>query len=164
MAAIFLLQSSTLAEPGPRRGGGDEKWDKDRIETIIIGKFATELELSTEQAEKFFPRFRTFRGEIEQVHKDERARTDKLMELGDGGDGGQAALNLLLAEQQASMNRIATLKSTFLSDVSNYLDPAQTARCAILLDEVPRKMREMIDDRRDGGPRSGSPRGPRNRR
>jgi hypothetical protein len=141
-----------LGQPGRRGGGGG--WDRDRVETVIIGKFATELELSNEQAEKFFPRFRTFRNEIEQIHLDQRGRESRLMELGQGGEGGQEVLTDLLKQQEVSMNLISAKKGQFLADVSGFLSPPQTARCAILLDEVPRRIREMIDERRDGDSKS----------
>ena len=54
-----------------------DRWDdapvrSERMESMVIWRLTDHLELSSEQAEKFFPRFREHREDIKQLGKDER--------------------------------------------------------------------------------------------
>ena len=157
-----IAAASALAQPGGR-GDGPPRWDRERIETIVIGKFAEELDLSPAQAERFFPRFRQFRDETEGLRESQRARMDKLDDLSHGSGGDQAELPKLLDEQQQAVSKLAELRRVFLADVSNYLTPQQVSRCAILMEEIPKRMHELMQKQGDGGHGrgQGGRRGPR---
>ena len=54
-----------------------DRWDdapvrSERMESMVIWRLTDHLELSSEQAEKFFPRFREHREEIKQLDNDQR--------------------------------------------------------------------------------------------
>ena len=44
----------------------------EKMENMIVWRLTDELDLSTDQAEKFFPRFRNHRKELEEIGKKER--------------------------------------------------------------------------------------------
>ena len=53
-----------------------DRWDdapvrSERMESMVIWRLTDHLELSSEQAEKFFPRFREHREEIKQLDNDQ---------------------------------------------------------------------------------------------
>ena len=50
-----------------------EEDNKKDMETMMIWKLTEELDLQIEQADKFFPRFREHRKEIDEIKNKERA-------------------------------------------------------------------------------------------
>ena len=74
MALTSVMVSEAVAQP-------DQNHRRERLETVIIGKFATELDLTPEQAERFFPLFRQLRNETEAIQRrqhDTRVELDNL--------------------------------------------------------------------------------------
>ncbi len=63
--ALAIVSGSESAQK--HRGPPDEK--RERLETVIIGKFAEELELTPAQAEKFYPRLRQYRSETDDLQR-----------------------------------------------------------------------------------------------
>ncbi|MBK6766055.1 MAG: hypothetical protein IPG71_06935 [bacterium] len=63
--AILLCVLCSIAVAEEHRMSPEQR--RERIETVIIGKFAEELDLSPEQAERFYPRLRQFRHETDDM-------------------------------------------------------------------------------------------------
>ncbi len=158
--AVALLGLGTvamvgLAQPDSRGEGRG----RERVETIIIGKFASELELTPEQGEKFYPRFNAFRHSTEGLHQQRQEQQRQLEEMSSMGGGDQSRVAELLDAQERLMQQIGEERRRFLADVSEFLSPQQVSRCALLLDELPRRIREFMQERRKDGPdREGKPR------
>ncbi|MBI5058996.1 periplasmic heavy metal sensor [candidate division KSB1 bacterium] len=149
---VLLTLQLGIAIPQPPGGGGPPRWDRERVETVIIGKFAEELDLSPQQAEKFFPRFKQFRRDAEGNRDAQHASREMLDRISHGAGGDQAEVPRLLDEQQQLVAKLAELRRVFLADVSNYLTPQQVSRCALLMEDIPRRMRELVDQQRGSGP------------
>ena len=122
---------------------------RDRVETVIIGKFSESLDLSPEQAEKFFPRLRQFHRNIEDIQREQRDLRDQLDKLSDERDSSPEEVNRLLDRLSENQQRMVELKRRFLTEVSPFLSPQQVSRCSILMDEIPQRVREMIRERQD---------------
>ena len=160
--ACLLIAGGVLAQPAP------ESRDRERIQSVIIGKYATEMDLTPEQAEKFFPRLRQFQDRMEAVHHSEQATRAELNKMSQTPNADPQQLDMLLEQRKDSDQQIAVMKQEFLTDISSFLTPQQVSRCSILLDELPQKVRQFIhdkerqkgrglDDRKQAGP------GPRRR-
>ncbi len=147
LALLVAGFAAVYAQPGPPADA--PRWGRERIETVIIGKFSTELQLTPEQAERFFPRFQQFQNETETLQRQQHERRMELDRMSQDPNANPERVNSLIAEQSSYEQRISGLKRMFLTDVSAFLTPQQVSRCAVLLDELPRKVREMIDERRD---------------
>jgi hypothetical protein len=154
---VLLLAGLVLAQPPEGRDGPPPRWDRERVETIIIGKFSNELELTTDQAEKFFPRFRQFRRDADGNREAMEARRKLLDDFSSGTATEQVDVSKLLDEQKELMGRMADLRRVFLADVSNYLSPQQVSRCAILMEEMPRRMKMLMEHQGDGQRGDGPP-------
>ncbi len=128
--------------------------DRDRVETIIIGKFATELALTPAQAEQFYPRFRIYREQSDAIFQQQKERTHQLELLSQGG-GDSESLGQLLDAQEKEQLQLAEVRRKFLLDIGAFLSPQQVSRTAIMLDEVPRKIRQFIQERNRPGAASG---------
>ena len=74
--SLFISQSILNAQDTP--GYGDELPDslieeeKKALQTMMIWKLTEELDLEVEQADKFFPRFREHRKEVDALKDEER--------------------------------------------------------------------------------------------
>jgi Spy/CpxP family protein refolding chaperone len=147
--AVLLVLSLTLtvwAQPGPQERG--PRWGREQIETVIIGKFATELNLSSDQAEKFFPRFREFQNQTEDLQRQQMERRRALEELSTNPEADPQQVDGLLKDQSRQEQQMMEFKQHFLMDVSHFLTPQQVSRCSILMDDLPRRVHEFIQERR----------------
>jgi hypothetical protein len=140
----WLLFSGALFAQGEER---DRL--RDRVETVIIGKFSESLNLTPEQAEKFFPRLRQYHVSMEEIQREQRELRANLDELSDARESSPEEVDRLLDRFSENQRRMVTLKRGFLGEVSPFLSPQQLSRCSILMDEIPQRVREMIRERRD---------------
>ena len=121
--------------------------DRDRIQSVIIGKYATEMDLTPEQAALFFPRLKQFEDQMEAVHHSERATRAELDKMSQTPNADPQELGMLLEQRKDHDQQIAAMKQAFLSDISSFLSPQQVSRCSILLDELPQKVRQIIQEK-----------------
>jgi Spy/CpxP family protein refolding chaperone len=155
VVGIVLLAGAAFAQPPagkPDAGPGDApRWDRERLETVIIGKFSSELNLTPDQAEKFFPRFKQFQNQVEDRQRQQHDRRAELDRLSNDPNADKTKVNELLAAQGQSQQSMLDLKQQFMTDVSTFLSPQQISRCSILLDELPRRVQQFIEERRGRG-------------
>jgi len=176
LLAVALLATAALAQPPdaptPPAGGppGDApRWGKERIETIIIGKFSTELNLTPDQAEKFFPRFKQMQNSVEEMMRDQHERREQLDALSQDPKADKSKVTELVDQNAQHQEQMLKMKQDFLKDVSSFLTPQQISRCSILMDELPQRIHQFIEQRREmrehggmgggGGPGGHGPRG-----
>jgi septal ring factor EnvC (AmiA/AmiB activator) len=120
---------------------------RERVETVIIGKFSSELDLSPEQAEKFFPRLQQYQHFMEETQSEQRQIRDRLDELSLQEDSSPEEVAQLLDRLSENQQRMVEAKRSFLEEVSPFISPQQVSRCSILMDEIPQRVREMIRER-----------------
>jgi len=147
-AVVLLLSfaAAVAAQPGPPAHA--PRWGREQVETVIIGKFATELNLSPEQAEKFFPRFRQFQNQTEDMQRQQGERRRLLIGFSGDANADPQQVGDVLKEQSRNEQQMSEFKRLFLEDVSLFLTPQQVSRCSILMDELPRRLHEFIQERR----------------
>jgi len=146
--AILLLH----ALPAFAQGSSPQekpRWGKERIETVIIGKFASELDLTPGQAEQFFPRFRQFQNQMEELQRQQAKRQRDLEELSRNPETNRDQVNQLLMQQSQDEEQMTASKRQFLSDVSGFLSPQQVSRCSILMNDLRTHVQKFMDDRRN---------------
>lgn len=120
---------------------------REKVETVIIGKFSSELDLSPEQAEKFFPRLQEYQHFMEETQREQRDLRDRLDELSLKEDSSPEEVAQLLDRLTENQQRMVEAKRGFLGEVSPFISPQQVSRCSILMDEIPQRVREMIRER-----------------
>jgi len=123
---------------------------RERIETVIIGKFAEELELSPDQAERFYPRLRQFRHETDDMQRELSAARDRLDNLSRDEKASAKEVQDLIGRTKVLQTDILARRESMLQDLSQFLTPQQVSRCSVLLDELPRRLRQLMEER--GGP------------
>ena len=89
--------------------------NRKEMESMIIWKLTSELDLEVEQAEKFFPRFRKHRKEIEVLRKKDRllAKSIKL-DISQNKKLKQSEVVKMIKELSSFRRKIADLEDNFL--------------------------------------------------
>ena len=108
---------------------------------MIIWKLTEELELTSEQAEKFFPEHREHRENIEEL----REKIENLGEesWGNFDDINSKEITKIIKERQGLKKKIIDLETEFIFSMENLLDSKQLALLATF------KSRMMNDMRSD---------------
>ena len=153
LLVVTLLTGALWAQPNPGGLPPDQppRWGREQVETVIIGKFVTELDLTPEQAETFFPLFRQFQNEAEGFMRQQQERRGEMDALSHNPGAEKGRVDDLLTQQTESERRLSDLKRKLLADVGVFLTPQQVSRCSILMDELPRRVHKFIEERRGHG-------------
>lgn len=120
--------------------------DRERLETVIIGKFSSELNLTPEQAELFFPLYHQHREQSETLMREQYHLRKSLRELSDDPSADRMAVQGYLFRQDTLQQKMAESKRQFMNEVSRFLTPQQMSRCSVLMDEIPRRVRDFIEN------------------
>ena len=155
LAAVCMIGVGAACAQPDGVAAQDVRTPRERIETVIIGKFSTELNLTPEQAEKFFPRFRQFQNEVQDVRREQMDQRQDLNNLARDKDADQGHVEDVLNKQGDTEKKLTALKQDFLKDVSGILTPQQVSKCSILLDDLPKRVQQFINERRDHGSNPG---------
>ena len=78
MLSFTIAQNDTRRDFDQNDWSNDENTRSEKRESMVIWRLTEDLDLSSQQAEKFFPRFREHREKLEKIAKDERK---SLMEI-----------------------------------------------------------------------------------
>ena len=125
----------------------DSEKDRDRrnpekMENMIIWRLTDDLDLSTDQAEKFFPRFRDHRKNLESIGKQEREMIENIdREKLNKSDVKKTIENISKLRQK----RI-NLESEFVLSLGDILAPDQMIRLGVFKQRIMKEMRENIRD------------------
>ena len=111
----------------------------ERKETMIIWKLTEELELTSEQAEKFFPEHREHRQNIEELR-------EKIENLGEESWGNFDNINSkeitkIIKERQDLKKKIIDLETEFIFSMENLLNSKQLALLATFKSRMMNDMR-----------------------
>ena len=131
--ALVLFNISTLAQPG------------DRIEQLHIAFLTEELNLSTEEAQQFWPIFNEFNDARRELHHEVRRMERKLAETTTPSE--EAVLNVAGARAE-SMRAEAELLEEYISKSLLVLGPERTVKLMNSEREFKRRVLERIEDRR----------------
>lgn len=115
------------------------------IEKVKIYRLTQELDLSTEQAEVFFPKLH----ELQKIEKDfHEQRAEMLHELRGlvvDGDNEDEIIIIITGFEDAQKKKVDT-KIQKMEDMWMVLTPVQRAKFLIFEDEFHREIREMIKE------------------
>ena len=115
----------------------------ERMENMIVWRLTDELDLSTDQAEKFFPRFREHRKSLEEIGKQEREMIANI----DREEPNKKDVKKMIEEiLKLRQNRIE-LEAEFVLSLDDVLAPYQMIRLGVFKQ---RMMMEMRGEIRDG--------------
>jgi len=155
MKYIILLTLLTGLFSQDFKGRGDDEYDaainqkrKDRMEMMIVWRLTDELELTTEQAEKFFPRFRKHRDELEELKAQERSLgKDMKQKLEGGSKFSKNDVQATIKKVSELRKRHIELESQFVLGVDDILNAEQLATLGFLKHKMLRDVKDELGNR-----------------
>ena len=134
-----------MAHPGPQGFGQPSE----RMEMIMTWKLTEELELTPEQADKFFPRMKAHRDNMEKIDTEIR---EVIRDLRDKIKDDE---DILDKEFNSFYNQVIDLekkkideKERFMTELKGVLENSQRAKLAMFKDRFAKDMQEQIRAKR----------------
>lgn len=158
---IAVLASVVVAQPGSKRSHGavnspNPQMQGDRIEErmemMMTWKLTNDLDLTSEQAEKFFPRLKEHRENMEKleeeiytVSKEIRSKIDKEKEI------SNAEFKTVLDKVNELEKQKVDEKERFVNELEDILTINQRAKLALFKQYFVRDIRKQIRNRTQEG-------------
>ena len=148
------------APPAPPDEISDEMLAKFR--QMKIWKMTEELDITEEQAAKFYPRFNRFEDGVEEIRLQNKELLEKLRGYLTAGEEDKK-IKSLISDIEKNDEKILKLHSDFRTDVEKILTTEQLGKLVLFQHEFPKKFRKSFRGKGQGrekrGGRSGM-RGP----
>ena len=127
------------------------KQRSDRMESMLVWRLTEELDLSSEQAEKFFPLHREHRKEILRIREQERVYFEELREkIYDDKELTKADAENTIDRVSALRKKLLELESSFILGLNDVLSPNQMIKLSVYKEMLMEEMRHnMKDSKRD---------------
>ena len=162
-AALVLavaLPTIGQAQLGPDRPHRDKRRAEieARVRTMKIWKLTDELELSEEQAARFFPLMNEMEAAQDQIEEQRRQALDQLGDLVWKEEADADQINGLLDKLEELAHQQMELRQKFRKDAAGVLTPAQMGKLVLFNHQFPALMRDLIrefEDRPGARPPSG---------
>jgi len=155
---IFLLIAVVYSQDGSSREIlSDSLYDQGNrksIESMMIWKLTEELELEVDQAEKFFPRFRQHRVEMENLRKEQRSLAGSLKLNVKNSKLTSSEVSRIIKETSSLKRKMSDLEENFLIDSGDILTPVQQAKLGVFKHKMMKDLKgKMKNKRSDKGKR-----------
>ncbi len=125
---------------------------REKVQTMKIWKMTEELQLSQEQATRFFPILNEMENDVEAIEEKRKDIFDQLGKLVWSTDSKAAEIEGLIDKIEALEAEQLKLRKEFHASVSDVLEPVQMGRMILFNHQFPKIMREMIRDLEDRRP------------
>ena len=151
---ILMFSTQVFAQPGPNGEPRMREKMKERIKTLKIWKLTEEVDLTSDQSEKFFPIYKDFQKGLMELEEKRFRLLRELDELSNADDVNDQSLKNKMDEIEAIHDDHKKLHTAFLKDTGSILSVKQQARLLIFEERFKNRMHETINDiRRDSGKR-----------
>ena len=155
MNKLFLacVLSFTIAQNDTRRDLDQNDWSNDentrseRRESMVIWRLTEDLDLSSQQAEKFFPRFREHREKLDKIGKEERKSLMEIrFKIRDNEEISKSEMERTIKNVAELRKDRVDLETKFILGMEDILDPNQMVKLSVF---KLRLMKEMQGEMRD---------------
>ena len=155
---IFLLNALIFSQDDNSReilsDSLYEQGNRKSIESMMIWKLTEELELEVDQAEKFFPRFRQHRVEMENLRKKQRSLAGSLKLNVKNSKLTSSEVSRIIKETSSLKRKMSDLEENFLIDSGDILTPIQQAKLGVFKHKMMKDLKgKMKNKRSDKGKR-----------
>ena len=131
-----------------------EQENRRSIESMMIWKLTEELELEVDQAEKFFPRFRQHRVEMENLRKKQRSLAGSLRLNIKNEKLTSSEVSRIIKETSSLKRKMSDLEEKFLINSVDILNPVQQAKLGVFKHKMMKDLKgKMKNKRSDKGKR-----------
>lgn len=138
--------------------GDDHNPEKDdKIEALKVGFITKELNLTSSEAEKFWPLYNEMDGKLKEIRQSNRKINQELRDSEEkiSNDDAKKRLNDLFENDQKELD----LKKEYCEKFIKIIGEKRTLKLLSLEHEFRRVLLERLKDRRDGGPHDKRPYG-----
>jgi Spy/CpxP family protein refolding chaperone len=152
---------SLLAQPGKPRGPGGQY--SERMEMMMIWKLTDHLELTENQAERFFPSMRAHQKQVLKIRKEEKELfTPVYKKVVRGEDISKAEANKLLKKVATYEKKRSKARIDFVKNSGDILNPTQQVKLLMFDGQMKQQVRDRMQDRyKPPPPRGGKQKGRR---
>ena len=146
ISTLFAQESAFLEEDISDSLINEE--NKETMRTMMIWKLTEELDLREEQADRFFPRFRKHRKEIDVLKTRERLLGKSLNQnVNNKNKLTGSEVNKIIKESTALRKKMADLEEKFLIDSGDILNPNQQAKLGLFKQKMMKDMKGKMKKR-----------------
>ena len=115
-----------------------------KMENMIVWRLTDELDLTTDQAEKFFPRFKKHRKGLEEIARQER----EIIKNIDREDLNKKDVKKMIEKISKLRQTRIELEAEFVLSLDNVLAPSQMIRLGVFKQRMMMEMGEEMRDRK----------------
>ena len=143
---LTILFTANTFDQGP----GDDKEKDDKIEALKVGFITQELNLSSTEAEKFWPVYNEMEAKMKEIRQNTRKINNELRESEEkiSNDDAKKKLNTLFENDQKELD----LKKEYSEKFIKIIGEKRTLKLLSLEHEFRRVLLERLKDRKDGPP------------
>ena len=158
MNKLFLacILSFTIAQKDTRGDFDQDEWSNygearsERIESMVIWRLTEDLDLLSEQAEKFFPRFREHRAMIDEFNEDERKiLMDVCVKIRDEEKISKSEMERTIKKVAELRKDRVDLEHKFILGLGDILNPNQMVKLSVFKQRLMNEMQGNFRDRMD---------------
>ena len=125
-----------------------EQENRKSIESMMIWKLTEELELEVDQAEKFFPRFRQHRVDMENLRKKQRSLAGSLKLNMKNDKLTSNEVNRIIEETSSLKKKMSDLEEKFLISSGDILNPVQQAKLGVFKHKMMKDLKGKMKNKR----------------
>ena len=152
---LMCMVSFAIAQSDSRRDLGRDDWSNEetprseRRESMVIWRLTEDLDLSSEQAEKFFPRFREHREQLDDIGKDERkSLMDVRYKIRDQEELSKSEMERTIKKVSALRKDRVDLETEFILGMDDILTPNQMVKLSVFKQRLMKEMQSEMRDRK----------------
>ena len=147
LTLLLLFMIGTLAAQPGRPGGPGGQYGE-RMEMMMIWKLTDHLELTQDQAEKFFPSMRAHQKQVLKIRKEEKELfTPVYKKVKKGEDISKAEANKLLNKVATYEQKRSKARIDFVKNSGGILNPTQQVKLLMFDGQMKQQVRDRMQDR-----------------
>lgn len=141
-----------FAQPPGGPGSDDER--KERLKAHKIAFISRELDLSPDEAEKFWPVYNELEGKMEEIHDEKRGYLKQLKNIDDLSESEAYSLTEKVFELEQKENN---LRKEYLSKFAGVVGKKKAAKVFIAEEKFKRELLRKLKQQPRHGPRRNGP-------
>jgi hypothetical protein len=148
IVSFFLISIATFAQDGPLRERFKEK--KEQIKALKVAFITTELNLTSDEAAKFWPLFNAFEDKQQEIRK------QKLKGFLDRKDDNsfdklsEKDASTMLAQMESTEDELYQLKKKFVANLKGILPATKILKLKKAEEEFSKKLLQQYRDKKIG--------------
>ena len=148
IVSIFLISIASFGQKGPLKEHFNEK--KEQIKALKVAYITTELNLTSEEAAKFWPLFNAFEGRQQEIKK---LKLKSYLERTDGNSIDKLSdkeAATLLTQMENAEEELYLLKKKFVTNLKGVIPSTKILKLKKAEDQFSKKLLQQYRDKKNG--------------